>query len=91
LLLNKWEPEYRFHPVRKWRFDWAMPSKKVAVEFEGGVAIKGRHTRIIGYTKDCEKYNAAALLGWKVLRYTALSKINNAIVEIEEAINEKIS
>ena len=30
----------------------------------------GRHTRGAGYSKDCEKYNRAALLGYTVLRYT---------------------
>lgn len=88
-LLNNWEAEYRFHPTRRWRFDWAYPAKKVAVEFEGGVATRGRHTRILGYTKDCEKYNQAALLGWAVLRYTALSNLSNAILEIEQAVDEK--
>ena len=65
--------EYRFHPTRKWRFDFAIPEKKVALGYEGVMSAKARHTSVTGYTKDAEKYNAAALLGWKVLRYTALS------------------
>lgn len=64
------EREFRFHPVRKWRFDFAWPEKKVAIEIEGAVWTGGRHTRGAGYVKDCEKYNAAAELGWVVLRYT---------------------
>lgn len=31
------ETEYKFHPTRKWRFDIAFPSVKVAVEIEGGI------------------------------------------------------
>ena len=28
--------EYRFHPPRQWRFDFACPTKKLAIEIEGG-------------------------------------------------------
>jgi very-short-patch-repair endonuclease len=65
-----WEEEFQFHPTRKWRFDFAHPAYKIAVECEGGVHSQGRHTRGSGFEKDCEKYNAAAILGWCVLRYT---------------------
>ena len=61
--------EWRFHPVRKWRFDIAIPEIKLAAEWEGGIWIKGRHTRGQGYINDMEKYNAAAMAGWTVLRY----------------------
>jgi hypothetical protein len=46
----------------------------VLIEFEGIMATKSRHTSVTGFTNDCEKYNAAQLLGWKVLRYTVLNK-----------------
>lgn len=62
--------EYRFHPTRKWRFDLAWPDSMVALEIEGAVWVQGRHTRGSGFAKDMEKYNAAALLGWRVLRTT---------------------
>ncbi len=64
------ETEFHFHPVRKWRFDFAWPEQKVALEVEGGVFIQGRHSRGSGMKKDMEKYNAAALLGWRVFRVT---------------------
>jgi very-short-patch-repair endonuclease len=64
------EREWRFHPVRKWRFDWAWPDYKVAVECEGGVWMRGRHTRGQGFTDDCWKYSTAAAMGWLVLRCT---------------------
>lgn len=67
---RKPEGEYRFHPERRWRFDFAYPDLKIAVEAEGGVFGHGRHTRGMGYVKDCEKYNQAVLLGWRVFRYT---------------------
>ena len=64
------EEEYRFHPVRRWRFDFAWPDQKVAVEIEGGVYNGGRHTRGKGFEGDCIKYNTAQLMGWTVLRFT---------------------
>lgn len=60
--------EHRFHPERRWRFDFAWPTVKLAVEVEGGVFIAGRHSRGLGMLNDMEKYNEAVLLGWRVLR-----------------------
>ena len=62
--------EHRFHTTRKWRFDFAYPAQKLAIEVEGGVWSGGRHTRGSGFTKDCEKYNAALMNGWRVYRCT---------------------
>lgn len=60
--------EHRFHPVRKWRFDYAWPEQKVALEVEGGVWTGGRHTRGAGFLKDMEKYNEASAMGWRIVR-----------------------
>jgi len=60
--------EYRFYALRKWRFDAAWPDKRCALEIEGGVWANGRHTRGSGFVKDMEKYNAAVLQGWRVIR-----------------------
>lgn len=66
---------------RMWRFDFAWPALHIAAEIEGGVWVRGRHTRPGGFTKDAEKYNAAAALGWRVLRFT------NHMVEDGRAID----
>jgi hypothetical protein len=62
--------EFPFHPHRKWRFDYAWPIRKIAVEIEGGVWIKGRHNHPASMIKEMEKYNEAARLGWRVFRFT---------------------
>jgi hypothetical protein len=65
--------EYKFHPNRKWRFDYYHPETKQAYEYEGIIAGKSRHTSLKGYTNDTEKYNNAAQMGIKVYRFTALN------------------
>lgn len=62
--------EYRFHPTRRWRFDYAFPEYKIAIEVEGGVWTQGRHTRPKGFLNDIEKYSTATVMGWRVLRTT---------------------
>ena len=69
--LPSYDKEFRFHPVRRWRFDFAWKDHKVALEVEGGIWKGGRHTNPKGFIADCEKYNAATVLGWKVLRVTS--------------------
>ena len=53
-----------------WRFDFAWPDRKIAVEIEGATWTGGRHTRGSGFEEDCRKYNAATSLGWQVYRFT---------------------
>jgi hypothetical protein len=65
--------EFRFHEVRKWRFDYCIPEIMAAIEYEGLMSEKSGHTTVGGYSKDTEKYNAAGAAGWRVLRYTALT------------------
>jgi hypothetical protein len=69
--LPLWQQEYQFDRKRRWRFDFAWPQHLIAVELEGGTWTNGRHTRGAGFEKDCAKYNAAALVGWRVGRFTA--------------------
>jgi hypothetical protein len=80
--------QYRFHPVRKWTFDFAIGGApvmvrgrkmftpgdasriKLAIEVEGG-QFTGGHKRGPAADSDCEKFNEATLLGWRVLRFTS--------------------
>jgi very-short-patch-repair endonuclease len=64
------EREWKFHPTRKWRFDFCWPEQLVAVECEGGTWSGGAHTQGSGFEDDAHKYNAATSRGWRVFRFT---------------------
>lgn len=84
--------EYVFAKPRRFRFDFAFPNEKVAVEIEGGSWVGGRHTSGKGFQSDCEKYNLATLMGWRVLRYTGndLRKRSAEVIdEIWRLLREK--
>lgn len=76
------EKEYRFHPSRKWRFDYAIPSIRMAIEVEGGVWTGGRHTSSKGFLGDMEKYNEAALSGWCLIRTTPEELLTSKILDL---------
>lgn len=83
-----WQAEYRFHPTRRWRFDFAHTGLKIAVEIEGAVWVHGRHTRGKGFLGDMEKYNQAQILGWKVLRYEP-RQISELRQDIKQILKKK--
>jgi hypothetical protein len=80
LLVNKvaFVEELQFDETgkRKFRFDWAIPSHKIAIEYEGLMSGKSRHTTVGGFSKDTTKYNLALAQGWRVYRYTALTYLD---------------
>lgn len=82
------EREYPFCEGRKWAFDFAFPDDLIAVEVEGGTAYgKSRHSRGQGFVNDCLKYNMAARLGWRVLRYTTEMVVSgHAIDDIQQIL-----
>src|SRR5690242_17560209 len=55
---------------REFRFDFAWPDRKLAVEVDGGTWSGGRHNRGAGVRSDCEKSLLAFVDGWRVLRVT---------------------
>lgn len=70
-LIDGYVQELMFDDKRKFRFDWAIPSLKIAIEYEGIMSAKSGHTTVTGFNSDCIKYNLATTQGWRVLRYTA--------------------
>jgi very-short-patch-repair endonuclease len=80
------EHEYKFHPSRKWRFDFAHVATKVAIELEGGIYGKSRHTQAQGYIDDCDKYNAAAAHDWVVFRLATGMVTGDRLADIQETI-----
>ena len=65
------EREFQFaKPDRKWRFDFCWPDNLLALEVEGGAYSYAGHRRIRNFINDMEKYNAAALHGYRLIRVT---------------------
>lgn len=69
---KQWICEHNGIEGRKFRFDCANPTQKIAIEIEGGIWLgsKGGHTNGIGYDRNMEKYNLATIEGWRILRYS---------------------
>jgi hypothetical protein len=71
---------------RKWRFDLALPTRKLAVEYQG---LGPGHQWAGPQAADYEKWSEAALLGWTLILCNA-TLVNNAkcLQLIEWAIDD---
>lgn len=82
--------EVKFHPTRRWKFDFAFPDRMIAVEIEGGIWTGGRHSRGVGMQADMEKYNEAQRLGWSIFRFDGDSvKSGEAIRFVERVLTQR--
>jgi hypothetical protein len=84
--------EQRFAIIRdrQFRFDFGNSDFFLAIEVEGGIWKRGRHTRPKGYIRDLEKYNLAAELGWTVLRYSSVQAFTlDCIPQIKRVYDAK--
>ena len=91
---------YRFDEKRLWKFDFAWPSQfKIVPDVKGGTRRKvplrialeiegrGRHQTASGYARDCEKYNAAQIQGWIVIRVPTSALSNDEwLVDVFDAL-----
>jgi len=74
--LPQGQPEFRFHPTRKWRYDLALVEARLLVEVDGGAWLhrQGKtahsHGQGRGFERDRVKDAEALLLGYRVLRLT---------------------
>jgi hypothetical protein len=73
--------EYRFAPPRRWRWDLCWPDRHllVAVEVNGGLWVRGRHSRAKGAEADYCKNAAGILLGWRVF-WCSTEQLNSGLV-----------
>ncbi|MEM9990624.1 MAG: hypothetical protein AAF738_02605 [Bacteroidota bacterium] len=80
--------EYKFHPKRKWRIDYYFErdNQKVALEVEGGVWTRGRHTRGSGFLKDIEKYNQLAVHGIYLVRCVPTDLLKVSTINLLKSI-----
>lgn len=69
-LLDGMVREYRIVPGRRYRWDYAWPLRKAALELHGGLWAYGAHSRPAGVQRDMAKANAATLAGWRVLFFS---------------------
>lgn len=84
--------EYRFDALRMFRFDYAIPELRIAIEIDGGLWIAGggRHNRASGFINDMEKLNLATSKGWRILRFTHTTKLLQQSMDIiKNTINYK--
>lgn len=65
--------EFKFLEKRKFKFDWYIPELRTGIEYEGIMSKKSRHTGVVGFSKDCEKYNLAQIYNYTVLRFTVIN------------------
>ena len=73
---------------KKYRFDFAIPSRKLVIECDGGLWIKGAHNTGTGVQRDRDKDELALLNGWTVYRVTeSMVKSGRAINTIKKLIN----
>jgi len=92
-LTNGMQREWKFEDTRRWRFDFAWPDNNplVAVECEGGLWTGGRHNTPTGMLGDMEKYNAASLKAWYVLRVSAEHiKSGQALAWIKQMVKPEV-
>lgn len=94
------ELQWVFAPPRRYRFDFAWPGRRLAVEVDGGtrgrrceqcgdIKAAGRHTRMAGIEADAEKYSLAAIDGWKIIRVTAAQvEDGRAVGWVKRALRE---
>ena len=90
-------PEFQFHPARKFRADFALPESMLLIEVDGGnrMAVIGKNGKAVAVGRhtqdaDLEKLNEAAILGWRVMRFSpAMVKSGKALQTIERFLLKK--
>jgi very-short-patch-repair endonuclease len=71
--------------------NYAWPVRgRFLIEVDGGSWVGGRHNTGAGFAKDLEKLNAAAELGYRVLRFTPqMINDGSALEQIRRILSSK--
>lgn len=95
-LIESYQTEYKFDAVRRFRFDYAIPSLMIAIEYNGliyknskNTTGKSGHQTIGGIKADNEKANLAVTKGWRILVYTAMN-YKELYTDLEKLLKAKI-
>lgn len=78
-----------------WRFDYAWPLEKLFLEVQGGIWLgrhgkhAGRHSGGMGQIRDMQKYNVAAIMGWRIIYATPAEVQSLAVLGTVRAALEK--
>jgi hypothetical protein len=88
------DKEFVFDSTRSFRFDYAWPYNRIALEIEGGIFGRGKrcptckrpppmgHSSVKGILRDIEKYNLAVCNGWRLIRATSQMVESGAAVAL---------
>lgn len=76
--------ELEFCPGRKWRFDYALPEVKIAVEVEGGTYKTRTYRNKDGVliTTTGGRHNSATVLGWRLIRVVPAELLTNKTIDL---------
>lgn len=65
------EHDGQYIATRRWRYDYALPQVRFAVEIDGGVVQGKGHATLSRFEADCEKLNLLINVhGWQIWRWT---------------------
>lgn len=79
-------PEFKIVPERRFRWDWAWPMHRLAIEVQGGIWNRGAHGRGSGIQRDHEKSNLATIHGWRVLYVVPTALLTTATAQMVQAV-----
>ena len=83
------QQQYKWHPERRFRADFAFVENRILVEIMGTRSVKSAHTTVAGYHSDCRRMAEAVILGWRVLYFDSMfdKNWNEAVALLERVFD----
>lgn len=78
--------EFKFHPKRRYRIDFAHIESRTGIEVNGSTWRKGGHSSGSGIQRDYEKQRLAALQGWLIVPLSASDVRDERVLREVKAI-----